>query len=120
MAGVACTGCRPAPTCSRRRLACARLEQRSRRPLAGILAAQGFVSELTGDESLSKRPMDRIVKPLTEMGAHAQWPPLRVGGRLPLQGIEYPMPVPSAQVKSALLLAGLFAEGTTAVIEPVR
>ncbi len=90
------------------------------RLLAGILAAQGFVSELTGDESLSKRPMDRIVKPLAEMGAHAQWPPLRVGGRVPLHGIEYRMPVPSAQVKSALLLAGLFAEGTTAVIEPVR
>ena len=89
------------------------------RLLAGILAAQGFVSELTGDESLAKRPMDRIVKPLVEMGAHAQWPPLRVGGKLPLTGIEYRMPVPSAQVKSALLLAGLFAEGTTAVIEPV-
>jgi 3-phosphoshikimate 1-carboxyvinyltransferase len=90
------------------------------RLLAGILAAQDFVTELTGDESLSNRPMDRIVKPLTEMGAHAQWPPLRIGGRLPLHGIEYQMPVPSAQVKSALLLAGLFAEGTTAVIEPVR
>lgn len=90
------------------------------RLLAGILAAQGFVTELTGDESLSRRPMDRVVKPLTEMGAHAQSSPLRVGGRLPLHGIEYRMPVPSAQVKSALLLAGLFAEGTTAVIEPVR
>jgi 3-phosphoshikimate 1-carboxyvinyltransferase len=54
------------------------------------------------------------------MGAHAQWPPLRVGGRLPLRGIEYRMPVASAQVKSALLLAGLFAEGATTVIEPVR
>jgi 3-phosphoshikimate 1-carboxyvinyltransferase len=63
--------------------------------------------------------MDRVVKPLREMGAHAEWPPLRVGGRLPLHGIEYQMPVASAQVKSALLLAGLFAEGTTAVIEPV-
>jgi 3-phosphoshikimate 1-carboxyvinyltransferase len=90
------------------------------RLLAGVLAAQGFVSELTGDESLMRRPMDRVVKPLTEMGAHAEWPPLRVGGRLPLNGIEYRMPVPSAQVKSALLLAGLFAEGVTAVIEPVR
>ena len=90
------------------------------RLLAGILAAQGFVTELTGDESLTRRPMDRVVKPLLEMGAHAQWPPLRVGGRLPLHGIEYRMPVPSAQVKSALLLAGLFAEGTTTVIEPVR
>jgi 3-phosphoshikimate 1-carboxyvinyltransferase len=90
------------------------------RLLAGILAAQSFVSELTGDESLTRRPMDRVVKPLTEMGAHAQWPPLRVGGRLPLHGIEYRLPVASAQVKSAVLLAGLFAEGTTAVIEPVR
>jgi 3-phosphoshikimate 1-carboxyvinyltransferase len=89
------------------------------RLLAGVLAAQGFISELTGDESLTRRPMDRVVKPLLEMGAHAQWPPLRVGGRLPLHGIEYRMPVASAQVKSALLLAGLFADGTTAVIEPV-
>jgi 3-phosphoshikimate 1-carboxyvinyltransferase len=89
------------------------------RLLAGVLAAQGFVSELTGDESLARRPMDRVVKPLLEMGAHAQWPPLRVGGRLPLHGIEYRMPVPSAQVKSALLLAGLFADGPTAVIEPM-
>ena len=89
------------------------------RLLAGVLAAQGFVTELTGDASLVKRPMDRVVKPLTAMGAHAQWPPLRVGGKLPLHGIEYEPPVPSAQVKSALLLAGLFAEGTTTVIEPV-
>ena len=90
------------------------------RLLAGVLAAQGFVSELTGDESLTRRPMDRVVKPLIEMGAHAQWPPLRVGGRLPLHGIEYQLPVSSAQVKSAVLLAGLFADGNTAVIEPVR
>ncbi|MDQ6879415.1 MAG: 3-phosphoshikimate 1-carboxyvinyltransferase [Candidatus Dormibacteraeota bacterium] len=90
------------------------------RLLAGVLAAQGFVSELTGDESLARRPMDRVVNPLVAMGAGAQWPPLRVGGRVPLHGIEYRMPVASAQVKSALLLAGLFAEGTTTVIEPVR
>jgi 3-phosphoshikimate 1-carboxyvinyltransferase len=90
------------------------------RLLAGILAAQSFVSELTGDESLGRRPMDRVVKPLLEMGAHAEWPPFRVGGRLPLHGIEYRMPMASAQVKSALLLAGLFADGTTTVIEPVR
>jgi 3-phosphoshikimate 1-carboxyvinyltransferase len=89
------------------------------RLLAGVLAAQGFVSELTGDESLARRPMDRIVKPLAEMGAQVSWPPLRVGGRLPLHGIEYRMPVASAQVKSALLLAGLFADGATVVIEPV-
>ena len=90
------------------------------RLLAGVLAAQSFVSELTGDESLARRPMDRVVKPLMEMGAHASWPPLRVGGTLPLHGIEYRMPVASAQVKSALLLAGLFADGITVVIEPVR
>jgi len=90
------------------------------RLLAGVLAAQGFVSELTGDESLVRRPMDRVVKPLVEMGALASWPPLRVGGQEPLRGIEYRMPVASAQVKSALLLAGLFANGVTAVIEPVR
>ena len=89
------------------------------RLLAGLLSAQPFASELRGDESLSTRPMDRVVTPLREMGADAQWPPLIVGGRLPLHGIEYRPAVPSAQVKSAVLLAGLFAEGTTAVVEPV-
>jgi 3-phosphoshikimate 1-carboxyvinyltransferase len=90
------------------------------RLLAGLLAGQEFASELTGDESLSRRPMDRVVEPLSEMGAIAAWPPLRVGGRTPLHGIEYAPPVPSAQVKSALLLAGLYAGGETAVVEPVR
>jgi 3-phosphoshikimate 1-carboxyvinyltransferase len=90
------------------------------RLLAGLLAAQEFESELTGDESLSKRPMERVVEPLRNMGAHASWPPLRVGGRVPLHGVEYSPPVPSAQVKSAVLLAGLYADGTTSVIEPVR
>jgi 3-phosphoshikimate 1-carboxyvinyltransferase len=90
------------------------------RLLAGLLAAQEFQSELAGDESLSKRPMERVVEPLQEMGAQAGWPPLRVGGRVPLHGVEYAPPVPSAQVKSALLLAGLYADGTTSVIEPVR
>jgi 3-phosphoshikimate 1-carboxyvinyltransferase len=89
------------------------------RLLAGLLAAQDFVSELRGDESLTRRPMDRVVKPLREMGADAEWPPLRVGGRVPLHGIEHKQPVASAQVKSAVLIAGLFAAGTTAVIEPV-
>jgi 3-phosphoshikimate 1-carboxyvinyltransferase len=89
------------------------------RLLAGLLAAQEFTSELTGDESLQRRPMDRVVAPLAEMGAHAEWPPLRVGGRLPLRGIAYTQPVASAQVKSAILLAGLFADGATTVIEPV-
>ena len=90
------------------------------RLLAGLLSAQQFTSELTGDQSLSRRPMDRVVTPLQEMGALATWPPLRVGGRTPLRGIEYSTPVPSAQVKSAVLLAGLYAEGETAVVEPVR
>ena len=89
------------------------------RLLAGVLAAQAFTSELTGDSSLRRRPMDRVVGPLTEMGAQASWPPLRVGGRGPLRGIEYRPPVPSAQVKSAVLLAGLFAEGVTEVVEAV-
>jgi 3-phosphoshikimate 1-carboxyvinyltransferase len=90
------------------------------RLLAGLLAAQDFESTLSGDESLSRRPMDRVVKPLVEMGAAAAWPPLRVGGRTPLHGIEYRTPVPSAQVKSAVLLAGLYAEGETSVVEAVR
>jgi 3-phosphoshikimate 1-carboxyvinyltransferase len=89
------------------------------RLLAGLLAAQDFVSELRGDESLARRPMDRVVAPLREMGANAEWPPLRVGGRVPLHAIEYRTPIASAQVKSAVLIAGLFAEGTTSVIEPV-
>ena len=89
------------------------------RLLAGLLAAQGFASELRGDESLTTRPMDRVVAPLREMGANASWPPLEVGGKVPLHGIEYRPNVPSAQVKSAVLLAGLFAVSPTAVLEPV-
>src|SRR5260370_17614434 len=77
------------------------------RLLAGLLSAQPFASELRGDESLSTRPMDRVVTPLREMGADAQWPPLLIGGRLPLHGIEYRPAVPSAQVKSAVLVAGV-------------
>ena len=90
------------------------------RLLAGLLAAQEFESTLVGDESLSQRPMDRVVKPLREMGARADWPPLRVGGNPHLYGVEYATPVPSAQVKSAILLAGLYASGQTAVVETVR
>ncbi|HSS93004.1 MAG TPA: 3-phosphoshikimate 1-carboxyvinyltransferase [Candidatus Dormibacteraeota bacterium] len=90
------------------------------RLLAGLLSAQKFSSELRGDESLTARPMDRVVNPLREMGADARWPPLVIGGRLPLHGIEYRPTVPSAQVKSAVLLAGLYAEGATVVVEPVR
>jgi 3-phosphoshikimate 1-carboxyvinyltransferase len=89
------------------------------RLLAGLLSAQSFSSELRGDESLTRRPMDRVVNPLREMGADARWPPLVVGGQVPLHGIEYRPTLPSAQVKSAVLLAGLYAEGPTAVFEPV-
>jgi 3-phosphoshikimate 1-carboxyvinyltransferase len=89
------------------------------RLLAGLLAAQRFHSELGGDASLSRRPMDRVVEPLARMGARASWPPLRVGGLAPLHGIEYETPVASAQVKSAVLLAGLYADGETAVVEAV-
>ena len=90
------------------------------RLLAGVLAAQEFESELSGDESLSRRPMDRVVAPLRDMGARASWPPLRVGGRAPLHGFDHTMAIPSAQVKSAILLAALLADGATSVVEPVK
>jgi 3-phosphoshikimate 1-carboxyvinyltransferase len=90
------------------------------RLLAGLLAAQEFESELIGDESLSRRPMDRVVTPLLEMGARASWPPLRVGGQAPLHGVSHTMARPSAQVKSAILIAALFADGVTSVVEPVK
>jgi 3-phosphoshikimate 1-carboxyvinyltransferase len=94
------------------------------RMLSGILAGQKFTSELTGDESLSRRPMARIIAPLEMMGAkiasqNGGRPPLHVtGGKL--KAITYNMPVASAQVKSCLLFAGLFASGETGVIEAVR
>jgi 3-phosphoshikimate 1-carboxyvinyltransferase len=88
----------------------------------GLLSAQPFDSELIGDESLMRRPMERAAKPLREMGAridtHEGRPPVRIRGGAGLQGIHYDMPVASAQVKSAILLAGLYAEGTTTVVEP--
>ncbi|MFA5960318.1 MAG: 3-phosphoshikimate 1-carboxyvinyltransferase [Tatlockia sp.] len=91
------------------------------RLMAGLLAAQPFDSELTGDESLKKRPMERISRPLQQMGAeittHQGRPPLHIRGGCRLQGITYAMPLASAQVKSCLLLAGLYAEGETCVIE---
>ena len=100
----------------------------SMRLLSGILAAQAFDSVLTGDTSLNKRPMERVAAPLREMGAviqstgHSGTSPLSITGRdnvgKPLQGIEYEMPVASAQIKSCLLLAGLWAEGTTIVTQP--
>jgi 3-phosphoshikimate 1-carboxyvinyltransferase len=94
------------------------------RMLSGILAGQRFASRIGGDESLSRRPMQRILRPLAEMGAcvHARddkFPPLEIEGS-PLHPIEYLLPVPSAQVKTCVLLAGLFADGQTSVIEPVR
>lgn len=92
------------------------------RLLAGLLAGQAFDSTLVGDESLSKRPMRRVTDPLARMGARIDsqdgLPPLRIHGGNALQGIEYTLPVASAQVKSALLLAGLYAQGETEVIEP--
>jgi 3-phosphoshikimate 1-carboxyvinyltransferase len=90
----------------------------SMRLLAGLLAGLPFPVTLVGDESLSRRPMERVAAPLRLMGGRAETGPLRVGGGGPLQGVEYQCPVPSAQVKSAVLLAGLAAEGTTRVIEP--
>ncbi|MDA9271882.1 3-phosphoshikimate 1-carboxyvinyltransferase [bacterium] len=94
----------------------------SMRLLAGLLAAQAFDSQLTGDESLLKRPMDRISRPLQQMGADVitqnARPPVFIRGGQALHGIEYEMPQASAQVKSCLLLAGLYAEGETRIIEP--
>jgi 3-phosphoshikimate 1-carboxyvinyltransferase len=94
------------------------------RMLAGILAGQPFRSVMVGDASLSRRPMKRVADPLSQMGARIKsqqggLPPLEIEGGA-LQPIRYEMPVASAQVKSAVLLAGLFAEGETEVIEKVR
>ena len=89
------------------------------RLLAGMLAGQRGRFELTGDESLRSRPMDRVAEPLTRMGARVSTKPLVVEGSDALKGIEYALPVASAQVKSAVLLAGLNAHGTTTVVEPV-
>jgi 3-phosphoshikimate 1-carboxyvinyltransferase len=94
------------------------------RLLSGILAGQNFSSKIAGDDSLNKRPMKRILAPLREMGAkilarEENFAPLEIhGGKL--RGIQYQMPMASAQVKSAVLLAGLFAEGDTSVTEPAR
>ena len=95
------------------------------RMLAGILAGQNFATTLTGDESLSRRPMERIITPLALMGAQISSsngrPPLRLAGSSGrLRAIEYRTPVASAQVKSAVLFAGLFAAGETSVEEPIR
>ena len=93
------------------------------RLLAGILAGQAFDSVLVGDASLSKRPMKRVSEPLGKMGARIDTaeggrPPLHIHGDQKLHGIDYPMPMASAQVKSSLLFAGLYAAGETTVTEP--
>lgn len=93
------------------------------RLISGILAAQSFDTTLTGDASIQKRPMKRIIKPLSLMGAdissinNNDCAPLKITGQ-PLKGITYTSPVASAQVKSAILLAGLYADGETSVTEP--
>lgn len=113
------------------------------RLLAGVLAGQPFTAEITGDDSLRRRPMHRIIEPLEMMGAEIssskiippismrpgetvtqvlypdKYPPLKIKGRYPLKPITYNLPIASAQVKSAILLAGLFAQGETTVIEPL-
>jgi 3-phosphoshikimate 1-carboxyvinyltransferase len=92
------------------------------RLMSGILAAQAFDCELIGDESLSKRPMGRVINPLKDMGAvidsNNGKPPLKITGGQQLTGIHYDLPVASAQVKSCVLLAGLYAQGDTCVTEP--
>ena len=99
------------------------------RMLSGTLAGQPFISRIAGDESLARRPMDRIIKPLMEMGArvegtriegrNATFPPLTIRGGA-LHGIDYTLPVASAQVKSCVLFAGLFAKGNTVVREAIQ
>ena len=93
------------------------------RLMAGLLAGQRFSSTLTGDESLTGRPMGRVIRPLTMMGAAIEsdcdgTPPLQLSGGLRLHAIHYDLPIASAQVKSAVLLAGLYADGITSVTEP--
>jgi 3-phosphoshikimate 1-carboxyvinyltransferase len=96
----------------------------SMRLLSGILAAQSFDTVMTGDPSLTKRPMERVAKPLRQMGAEIQTtgekgtPPVAIKGGKALKGFRYDMPVASAQVKSGVLLAGLWADGETVVTEP--
>jgi 3-phosphoshikimate 1-carboxyvinyltransferase len=93
------------------------------RMLSGIVAGQKFTTDMGGDESLSRRPMERVITPLTAMGAEIRsqngCPPLRITGAA-LKGIHYQMPVASAQVKTCLLFAGLLADGETRLAEPLR
>lgn len=95
----------------------------SMRLMAGLMAGQAFDSTLTGDASLSRRPMNRVIEPLTRMGARirgdaAGRAPLYITGHTALRAMDYTPPVASAQIKSCVLLAGLYAEGTTRVTEP--
>ncbi|KQB55346.1 3-phosphoshikimate 1-carboxyvinyltransferase [Pseudomonas endophytica] len=95
----------------------------SMRLLSGLLAAQSFDTTLTGDASLTKRPMNRVANPLREMGAVIETaaegrPPMTIRGGHTLKGVDYALPMASAQVKSCLLLAGLYAQGKTSVTEP--
>ena len=96
----------------------------SMRLMCGLLSAQSFSCELIGDESLSKRPMGRVINPLNSMGAqiesHDGKPPLKISGGKNLTGISYEMPMASAQVKSSILLAGMYASGRTCVTEPAQ
>ncbi len=93
------------------------------RLMSGLLSAQSFNSELCGDQSLSKRPMDRIIEPLRQMGAKINGvnskPPLTIFGNQVLKAITYELPIASAQIKSCLLLAGLYAQGKTCIVENV-
>ena len=92
------------------------------RLMTGLLCGQKFESTLTGDESLTGRPMQRVISPLTEMGAEIEsqdgLPPLIIHGGSSLRAIDYVLPVASAQVKSAILLAGIYAKGVTRIVEP--
>ncbi len=92
------------------------------RLMTGLLAGQSFDSELSGDDSLMGRPMSRVITPLAMMGARIDSndgkPPLKISGNRPLAGIDYQMPMASAQVKSCILFAGLYASGHTSVAEP--
>jgi 3-phosphoshikimate 1-carboxyvinyltransferase len=92
------------------------------RLMAGLLSGQSFTSVMVGDESLTSRPMRRVIAPLSSMGAEIEsnegCPPLTIKGGSHLRGIDYTLPVASAQVKSAVLLAGLYADGITTVKEP--
>ncbi|MDP9267006.1 MAG: 3-phosphoshikimate 1-carboxyvinyltransferase, partial [Acidobacteriota bacterium] len=124
-AAIAIAGCGPVLEAPRGALDCGNSGS-TMRMLAGILAAQPFTTRMFGDASLSRRPMARVIEPLERMGAairaaEGALPPLEIrGAKTMLHGIEYALPVASAQVKSALLFAGLLAQGDTWITEPHR